>query len=104
MKSVEIVSEEIIPLDLWEQFCAKYGAKPELRVYFDGDKLKEYDDGSRRFILNVSFLGAPNFFVREPEMFMKYMEQTFHDGVRRAVSQMREELNILRSKGQKTVI
>ena len=66
------ISEEILPLDVWEEFCKKFGAKPVPRIRFDGEKMVQYDDGSREFTLRLSFLGKPEFFEMESEMFLEY--------------------------------
>ncbi len=40
MNNAEIISEEIIPDDVWEALCQKFGAKQSPRLRFDHDEWK----------------------------------------------------------------
>lgn len=107
MKNAEIISEEIIPDDVWEALCKKFGAKQSPRVRFDHDegKLVAYEDDSfREFRLQICFVGNRMAFEWDRDAFLEYMEATFHDSVSRAMKNMREELNRLRSQGQNNVV
>ena len=95
IKNAVIVSEEIIPGDVWERFCAKVGAKPLPKIAADRSdgKLELYEDTmTRRFELHVSFVGTQSLFEMNREGFLAYMERTFHESVSRAMKKAREDL------------
>lgn len=95
IKNAVIVSEEIIPGNVWEGFCAKVGAKPLPKIAVDRSdgKLEFYEDTmTRRFELHVSFVGTQSLFEMNREGFLVYMERTFHESVSQAMKKAREDL------------
>ena len=107
MKNAVIISEEVVPGDAWERFCERFGAKAVTRFRFDADtkSFTAYDDGSiRHFTLHLDFEGGQSAFEMDADTFLEYMEQTFHESVRSACAEMREEIIRLRSAGQKKVL
>lgn len=107
MENAVIISEEVVPGDVWERFCERFGAKAVTRFRFDADtkSFTAHEDSSfQHFTLHLDFEGSQSAFEMAADAFLEYMEQTFHESVRSACAEMREEIIRLRSAGQKKVL
>lgn len=103
MSNAVIVKEETVPEDVWEQFCRKYATTPWPMVGFPGDNFAEHPDRRGVTLRAVVFVERIEF-ESDPDAALQKIETEFHKGVTWRMQEMREELNILRSAGQKSVI
>ncbi len=92
-------------MSLWEAFCERFGGKPVEAVSFTEHGIETVEDPTcRRFRFSVQMEIEQDWFERNPEKTINYMEELLKTATKNAGKEMRAELKKLRSEGQKTVI
>ena len=92
-------------MSLWEAFCERFDGKPVEAVSFTENGVETVEDPTcRRFQFSVQMEIEQDWFERNPEKTINYMEDLLKTATKNAGKEMRAELGKLRSQGQKTVI
>lgn len=93
-------------MSLWEAFCERFGGKPrqEIKKTEEGNFKTVTNPSCRTFRFTVQQDIEQAWFEKDPEYTIDYMTHQIEEAARRANRNMKDELEKLRSQGQKTVI